>query len=797
MAGFRDRDKRHFPLTDSGSVVALFREQIEGPNDPNLALLSITLGCIENALTMNRAIPAAEEAALLRPIFPVVDLETVEALYAKFETLVRGSVDLTEYKSTFSSRELVKKISDVVWSSLSRSFKDKAHLQSLYSFLTGNKLDCFGVAFGVVAAAQILGCDDIHLALSEDHAWVVFGEDGTDTAEVTWHGKGNEDKRGQSIALSVAEKSWLYFNGQPVICTRATEVAAMVSAANPSINLTMDSIEMGALQQELLWLLHDKGHLSRYPMALGNLGDLEEISPTPGRPPPLQIFQEAISVAIKHYNNHHVYPYTYMGGYLYRKRRYKEAIKCWAEASNVIRKFNYTREDEEIYKEFLEIANELIPNIVKAVSLNTTDRVQMNILYNPEVYADILRFYDGICEWEEGSSTPVLHVGWAQHLTFSLNKFDPRTRAKIDVAKDEDSDSDSDKESNDENDNQNGKSQKEKGESGVKTGSLKNKDPKEALSVVVEDLKKEELSQLSPSQSNPPGYRVTAKGRKGQRRRNSNANKDLSPQITAGKLLSDNLDSKDKEEEEKIKSTIQELASKVVQQQETGTPPNPNITALAQQCSLNILNKDYLLGAGQPFSSSPASSTATSPVTVISAAAVARGSSTTPDEGLLNTSTTSSTSAAGGGTDSRLDVDEFLSSKSNGTAFVGLTMDSMLKAESPADMMLAMKPRGEEVGNALSLAARFPVPPVQQPPRSSPSPSPTSEMLAALGPVQVELRSEKMKGLRKMFTSAKLNASAIKLQLTAQSQVHVKDSRFLEFCEPMGSARKRPRREVV
>ena len=138
MAGFRDRDKKHFPLTDSASVIKLFREQIEGPDEPNLALLSITLGYIENALTMNRAIPAADEAALLRPIFPVVDLETVEALYAKFETLVRGSVDLTQYDSKFSSRELVKKISDVVWSSLSRSFKDKAHLQSLYSFLTGN-----------------------------------------------------------------------------------------------------------------------------------------------------------------------------------------------------------------------------------------------------------------------------------------------------------------------------------------------------------------------------------------------------------------------------------------------------------------------------------------------------------------------------------------------------------------------------------------------------------------------------------------------------------------------------------
>lgn len=62
---------------------------------------------------------------------------------------------------------------------------------NLHFLFSGNKLDCFGVAFGVVAAAQMLGCSDIHLALSEDHAWVVFGEDGTDTAEVTWHGTDN------------------------------------------------------------------------------------------------------------------------------------------------------------------------------------------------------------------------------------------------------------------------------------------------------------------------------------------------------------------------------------------------------------------------------------------------------------------------------------------------------------------------------------------------------------------------------------------------------------------------------
>ena len=49
-------------------------------------------------------------------------------------------------------------------------------------------MDCFGVAFGVVAACQVLGMNDVHLALSEDHAWVTYGEDNQETAEVTWHG---------------------------------------------------------------------------------------------------------------------------------------------------------------------------------------------------------------------------------------------------------------------------------------------------------------------------------------------------------------------------------------------------------------------------------------------------------------------------------------------------------------------------------------------------------------------------------------------------------------------------------
>lgn len=62
---------------------------------------------------------------------------------------------------------------------------------------------------------------------------------------------------------------WLYLKGRAVKCTRHMEVVALVSSINPSLNLTNDAVEVALLQQELLWLLYDMGHLKKYPMALG------------------------------------------------------------------------------------------------------------------------------------------------------------------------------------------------------------------------------------------------------------------------------------------------------------------------------------------------------------------------------------------------------------------------------------------------------------------------------------------------------------------------------------------------
>ncbi|CAB0008137.1 unnamed protein product [Nesidiocoris tenuis] len=454
-------DPSVFPLMDIPSVVKLFGDELLKP-DPDLTLLSIIAGAVENSMTCSQ-----NGAALSPPDvtndktetggIPTVHFHQVNALYMKFHSLIKGSIDMTLYDKKAASRELIRRVSEVVWNSLSRSqYKDsRAHLQSLYSYMTGNKLDSFGVAFAVVAGCQILGFSDVHLALSEDHSWVVFGDNLEQTIEVTWHGnlflfnftttgyhreislrlnqcfqfpgKGSEDKRGRTVDSGVNSRSWVYVYGHPVRCSRHEEVAALVSAINPSLNATTDSTEVAEFQQQLLWLLYDHGYLDKYPLALGNLAELEEIRAM-GRVSCESLLKQGVLSAKRYYNNMHVYPYTYQAGYYYRIARYKEAITAWANATDVIKQYNYSRDDEEIYKELKEIANELIPYAMRVVGSGDTTH---SILKDPECFADLLRFYDGICQWEEDSQTPVLHIGWAQPLISTISKFDHKVRGQV------------------------------------------------------------------------------------------------------------------------------------------------------------------------------------------------------------------------------------------------------------------------------------------------------------------------------------------------------------------------------
>ena len=65
------------------------------------------------------------------------------------------------------------------------------------------------------------------------------------------------------------------------------------------------------------------------------MADLEEINASPGKPSAEQLFKEAIAIAKTTYADQHVYPYTYLGGYYYRQRKYLLASQAWVNAAYV------------------------------------------------------------------------------------------------------------------------------------------------------------------------------------------------------------------------------------------------------------------------------------------------------------------------------------------------------------------------------------------------------------------------------------------------------------------------------
>lgn len=388
---------------------------------------------------------------------PEIEFEIVETLYKKFVEHIKATVDLKEIDPLKTNLK-VKKISDSVWEHLSNSYyKDKAHLQSIFSYLTTNKLDCFGLAFAVIAGCQILNLENIYLALSEDHAWVMFDlkpdepnssmkqrelKEYTEnnlpipscalhgTCEVTWHGKANSDKRGQQVNY---KNCWLYTNGYSVVCDTKLCVAALVNSINPSINSNTDSEIVALLQQRLLWFLYKRKIY--FPMSLGNLGELETLCPTPNAPMTAhELFNLGVEISRSEYNDAHVYPYSYLASFYFNHGRFKEAIETWADSSAVMIRYNYSPDDEEIYKEFFQVANELIPSMLKVLTAGGLEPGKVStkpFLQDPECLALILKFYDNVCCWEEGSSTPVLHIGWAKNFVATVLKFSSFIRSQI------------------------------------------------------------------------------------------------------------------------------------------------------------------------------------------------------------------------------------------------------------------------------------------------------------------------------------------------------------------------------
>jgi len=135
-AGIRQWMK-HFPLKTIDAVAELFEAHLS-VRAPDLAWLSLVLGALEVRMTSDVS-TGTDDAT-----FPQLNFTDLESLYQRFMTLLRHNIPANDIAScrhgavVVSTREIVRKVSNVVWSCLSGSYhKDRAHIQSLYSLLTG------------------------------------------------------------------------------------------------------------------------------------------------------------------------------------------------------------------------------------------------------------------------------------------------------------------------------------------------------------------------------------------------------------------------------------------------------------------------------------------------------------------------------------------------------------------------------------------------------------------------------------------------------------------------------------
>ncbi|KAI1286340.1 Menin [Halotydeus destructor] len=453
-------------------VVRLTRAMLE-QEEVDLVHLSLIYGLVEHQLTQGYCL-SSSAAALGDSDQPLpFEIPYPGGLVDQFRTLVKGSVDLSQLTSR---RQAVDRVAEVIWGHLvpwgsgggggsggghggsHGHGEDKvAHLQFLPSLLLERKLDAFGVSCACLCALQLLYPRDwaahFALTLSEDHSWITVREElpgGAEVrVEVTWHGR--EDMRHRNPVSRVAQPdNWLYLRpaaaaqaggedgGGPVVCRGpAMALAALVSALNPScaasVVMGCESLALARLQRDLLQLLYCAGALDRYPMALASLADLQELllleapkattaadhQELPGR-----LYAEAVASARQHYGDSHIYPHTYLAGFQFRSLRFDAALASWARAASVVAKYNYVaRDDEEAYKEFQGIASDLIP-----YSLRRLEGGGGGGGLRWRHYRDVLVFYDGLCQWEQRSRFPLLHIGWAKSLLSCLTKFPPQAR---------------------------------------------------------------------------------------------------------------------------------------------------------------------------------------------------------------------------------------------------------------------------------------------------------------------------------------------------------------------------------
>ncbi|KAL3316968.1 Menin [Cichlidogyrus casuarinus] len=142
-----------------------------------------------------------------------------------------------------------------------------------------------------------------------------------------------------------------------------------------------------------------------------------------------------------------VCPYLFLANYFYRHGNTTSALEFWAHSAHVMSQYNHSQEDADIYKELNEVATVILPAACREalkefqscsseqVALDPVDKLPYrpdNFLDSPVCLGSLLTFLDCLCLWEEGSSVPVLHVGWIDKLiTSCFSRFTERARKLI------------------------------------------------------------------------------------------------------------------------------------------------------------------------------------------------------------------------------------------------------------------------------------------------------------------------------------------------------------------------------
>lgn len=374
--------------------------------------------------------------------------------------ILQAAVGLTKSAHPSSHREVVKAIANSIWAqTLSKpNTRDEKHANSVYVWLRGSidtkSLDCFGSTLITIVGCHLHGLESSRLTLSEDHAYethIITTDQGLHvpgTCEVAVPGttKAAQAKRGREIAETFSkgatltpDTSWLYMASNPVVCeTLGMTLAAVVGNINCFIDAkggttphkTFASGQLYDLKRDLLWVLYDQGHLSRFPFALMELGDCEENRGSPrasdwvqakGIPEPVlvneKLYLDAIQINKEFYNEAQVYPY-FLAGHYHKdagnegpdsEYRLVHSMQYYAEAARVASKYCYEGVDSlQLNKHITSTAKLIAEDILRpkyrSEAAKDTPR-QWYRRQNAVVLGTwLLGFFDSLLKWEEISN---------------------------------------------------------------------------------------------------------------------------------------------------------------------------------------------------------------------------------------------------------------------------------------------------------------------------------------------------------------------------------------------------------